>query len=155
MTLTTMLSRAPKILLVNPIAAEFFRPGLFNFSTQNYFNRNGHKIGKPRPMADTMQREKNTERSINPWNIKQMDVIWERSPPSLNFNTQIGEGSKGWLPRLKERMSKDLVEQHRKAWDQEGYDLVDQKSRHSDPPPTGYAEGKVQIRQFIDALNKR
>ncbi|KAA6387880.1 MAG: hypothetical protein EZS28_016596 [Streblomastix strix] len=51
-------------------------------------------------------------------------------------------------------MSKDLVQQHRAAWDLEGYDLVDQKSRHSDPPPAGYAEGNMQIRPFIEAHNR-
>ncbi|KAA6309390.1 MAG: hypothetical protein EZS28_056521, partial [Streblomastix strix] len=32
--------------------------------------------------------------------------------------------------------------------------LVDQKSRLSDPPPAGYAEGNVQIRPFIEAHNR-
>ncbi|KAA6366384.1 MAG: hypothetical protein EZS28_038089, partial [Streblomastix strix] len=40
------------------------------------------------------------------------------------------------------------------AWNLEGYELVDQKSRHSDPPPAGYAEGNVQIRPFIEAHNR-
>ncbi|KAA6367370.1 MAG: hypothetical protein EZS28_037103, partial [Streblomastix strix] len=53
-----------------------------------------------------------------------------------------------------ERMSRDLVQQHRTAWNLEGYDLVDQKSRYSDPPPAGYAEGNVQIRPFIEAHNR-
>ncbi|KAA6372364.1 MAG: hypothetical protein EZS28_032109 [Streblomastix strix] len=48
-------------------------------------------------------------------------------------------------------MSKDLVQQRRTAWDLEGYELVNQKSRYSDPPPTGYAEGNEQIRPFIEA----
>ncbi|KAA6368261.1 MAG: hypothetical protein EZS28_036212, partial [Streblomastix strix] len=37
---------------------------------------------------------------------------------------------------------------------QEGYDLVDQKSRHSDLPPAGYAESIVQIRLFNEAFNR-
>ncbi|KAA6357138.1 MAG: hypothetical protein EZS28_047335, partial [Streblomastix strix] len=55
------------------------------------------------------------------------------------------ERSKGHFPPFEERMSKDLIQQHRTAWNLEGYDLVDQKSRHSDPPPAGYAEGNVQV----------
>ncbi|KAA6357811.1 MAG: hypothetical protein EZS28_046662 [Streblomastix strix] len=51
-------------------------------------------------------------------------------------------------------MSKDLVQQHRTAWDQEEQDLVDQKPRHTDPPTAGYAKGNVQIRPFIRAHNR-
>ncbi|KAA6378464.1 MAG: hypothetical protein EZS28_026011 [Streblomastix strix] len=80
-----------------------------------------------------------------------MGVSWGPLPPSQNINTQIGERPKGNFPRLEERMNKDLVQQHIAAQDQEGYYLVDQKSRHSDPTPAGYVEGNVQIRSFIEA----
>ncbi|KAA6352681.1 MAG: hypothetical protein EZS28_051792, partial [Streblomastix strix] len=83
-----------------------------------------------------------------------MDVSWERPPPSPNVNTQIGERPKGHFPRLEERMSKELVQQHRTACNLEGYDLVHKKSRHSDHPPAVYAEGNVQIRPFIEARNR-
>ncbi|KAA6361495.1 MAG: hypothetical protein EZS28_042978, partial [Streblomastix strix] len=67
---------------------------------------------------------------------KQIDVSRERSSPSPNINTQFGERPKAHLPRLEERMSKEL------------------KSRHSDPPTAGYAEGNVQIKPFIEAYNR-
>ncbi|KAA6397370.1 MAG: hypothetical protein EZS28_007103 [Streblomastix strix] len=104
------------------------------------------------PIADTTQRGKDIERHQT--HQIQMNVSWERSPPAPNINTQIGERLKGHFSRLEERMSKVLIQQHRTAWDLEGYDLVDQKSRHSDPPPAGYAEGNMQTRQFFDAHNR-
>ncbi|KAA6365189.1 MAG: hypothetical protein EZS28_039283, partial [Streblomastix strix] len=103
-------------------------------------------------ITDTIQRGRDIDRHSTHW--KQMNVNWECSPPAPNINIQIGERPKGLFPRLEERMSKDLVQQHRTAWDLEGYDLVDQKSRHSDPHPAGYAEGNVQIRPFIEAHNR-
>ncbi|KAA6360295.1 MAG: hypothetical protein EZS28_044177, partial [Streblomastix strix] len=104
------------------------------------------------PIADTIQSGKDMERHQT--HQKQMDVSWKRSPPSPNINTQFGERLKGYFPPLDERMNKDLVQQHRTAWDLEGHDLVDWKSRHSDPLPAGYAEGNVQIRPFIEAHNR-
>ncbi|KAA6356781.1 MAG: hypothetical protein EZS28_047693, partial [Streblomastix strix] len=86
------------------------------------------------PIADTIQRGRDMERHQT--YQKQMDVSRERSPLSTNINKQFGEKPKGHFPRKEEKMSKEL------------------KSRHSDPPPAGYAEGNVQIRPFIEAHNR-
>ncbi|KAA6361111.1 MAG: hypothetical protein EZS28_043361 [Streblomastix strix] len=83
-----------------------------------------------------------------------MDGSCECQPPAPNINTQIGKRPKGHFSRLQDRVSKDFVQQHRIACDLEVCDLVDQKSRYSDPPPAGYAEGNVQIRPFIEAHNR-
>ncbi|KAA6395771.1 MAG: hypothetical protein EZS28_008703 [Streblomastix strix] len=109
---------------------------------------------QPVQSAQMFQQERGRDMERHQTHYIQMDVSWARSPPSPNVNTQIGERLKRQFPRLKERISKDLVQQHRTAQDQEGYDLVDQKSRHSDPPPAGYAERNVQIRPFIEAHNR-
>ncbi|KAA6368521.1 MAG: hypothetical protein EZS28_035953 [Streblomastix strix] len=103
------------------------------------------------PIADTIHGGRDIERHQT--HQKQMDVSWERSPPSPNINIQFGERLKGHFPRLKERMIKDFAQQHKTAWNIEGCNLVDQKSRQSDPPHAGYAEGNVQIGPFIEANN--
>ncbi|KAA6402059.1 MAG: hypothetical protein EZS28_002424 [Streblomastix strix] len=125
------------------------------------------------PITDTIQREMDMERLQT--RKKQQDVSCERSQPAPNMggsalkqhqyqrlvlggiihiNTQIRERPKGHFSRLEERMGKELVQQHRTASNLEGYDLVDQKSKHSDFPLVGYAEGNVQIRPFIEAHNR-
>ncbi|KAA6388773.1 MAG: hypothetical protein EZS28_015704 [Streblomastix strix] len=76
-------------------------------------------------VVDTTQRGRNLERPQT--HQKQMDVSLKLSPPSPNVNTLIEERHKGHFPIQEERMSKDHILQHRTAWDQEGYDLVDQK----------------------------
>ncbi|KAA6373224.1 MAG: hypothetical protein EZS28_031250, partial [Streblomastix strix] len=109
---------------------------------------------QPALSSQMFQQERERDMERHQTHQKQMDISWERSPPSPNVNTEFGERPKGHFPRLEERMSKELVQQHRTTWNLEGYELVDQKSRHSDPPPAGYAEGNVQIRPFIEAHNR-
>ncbi|KAA6370026.1 MAG: hypothetical protein EZS28_034448 [Streblomastix strix] len=106
------------------------------------------------PITDTILRGRNMERLQTGQNTKQTDVCFVHSPPSQDFNTQFGEGQKGQFPCLVEGMSNELVQQHRETWNQEEYDLTEQKSRHSDSPPAGYIESNVQINPFIDALNR-
>ncbi|KAA6395762.1 MAG: hypothetical protein EZS28_008708 [Streblomastix strix] len=104
------------------------------------------------PIADIAQRGRNMEG--HQIYQKQMYVSWERPLPFPNINAQIGEKPKEHFSRLEEKLSKDLVQFHRIAWDQEENDLDNQKSRLSDIPPAGYAEGNVQIRPFIEAYNR-
>ncbi|KAA6397098.1 MAG: hypothetical protein EZS28_007366 [Streblomastix strix] len=105
------------------------------------------------PIADTIQRGRDMK--SHQTHQKQIDVSLERSHPSPNINTLYIERSKGHFPPFEERMSKDLIQQHRTAWNLEGYDLVDQKSRRSDPHPAGYAEGFVQVWPFIETHNRQ
>ncbi|KAA6364703.1 MAG: hypothetical protein EZS28_039770, partial [Streblomastix strix] len=97
--------------------------------------------------------EEETCKDIKPSRNKQLLAGNAHHHPP-NISTQFQERPKGHFPRLEERMNKEFVQQHRTAWNLDGYYLVDQKSRYLGPPPTGYAEGNVQVTSFIEAHNR-
>ncbi|KAA6366633.1 MAG: hypothetical protein EZS28_037839 [Streblomastix strix] len=137
----TLVSRQPPAQLANP--AQIIQKGQILIRRAIW------------TIANTIQRGTNLESTQSQKNNKQLDVSWEWSPPSPNVDIQISARSKEQFPRMEEQMSGELEQQHITTWNQEGYDLVDQKSRHSDPPPAGYAEDNAHIRPFIYAHNRR